>query len=72
MNHPSTERKKMSAEAFAALGAPLLAYIKPVKVDGTFAYAVHAADGRELAVFADRSLAIAAAAQNDLAPVSVH
>ena len=64
--------KTLSPEAFAALGAPELAYVKPVKVDGNYAYAVHAADGRELAVFADRSLAFTTAQQNDLLLVSVH
>ena len=37
--------KSMSPEAFAYLGAPALAYVKEVKVEGEPAYAVHAADG---------------------------
>jgi hypothetical protein len=71
-NTATTALKQLSPEAFAALGAPELAYVKPVKIDGNYAYAVHAADGRELAVFADRSLAFTAAQRNDLVPVSVH
>ena len=41
-------------------------------VDGGIAYAIHAADGAELAVFDNRDLAMVAARQHDLEPVSVH
>lgn len=64
--------RSMSAEAFAALGAPSLTYVKAVDVDGTKAYAMHSADGREIAVFDKRETAIVAARQHELEPVSVH
>jgi hypothetical protein len=68
-----TERiKQMSANELALLGAQDLAYIKRVVVDGTFGYAVHAADGTEIAVLPDRDLAFATVRQHDLEPVSVH
>lgn len=35
-------------------------------------YAVHAADGQQLALVADRRVAFALARQNDYAPVAVH
>lgn len=35
-------------------------------------YAVHRADGEQLALVANRELAFALARQNDLAPVNVH
>ena len=35
-------------------------------------YAVHRADGEQLALVRDRALAFALARQNDLAPVTVH
>ena len=62
----------MTSRAFLALGAMNVAYIKPVTVDGLTAYAIHAADGQELAIFSARDVAFVAARQNDLEPVSVH
>lgn len=62
----------MSDHDLAALGLQQVAYIKPVKVQGASVYAVHAADGTEIAVMADREVAMAAVRQNDLDPVSVH
>ena len=41
---------RFTARDFEALGLEQLAYVKPVKVDGRTACAVHAADGTELAV----------------------
>ncbi len=64
--------KSMSPEAFATLGAPSLTYVKPVDVDGHTAYAMHSADGREIAVFDKRETALVAARQHELEPVSVH
>jgi hypothetical protein len=62
----------MSDHDLAALGLQEVAYVKPVSVEGNTAYAVHAADGTEIAVMADRDIAFAAIRQNDLRPVSVH
>lgn len=78
----------LSAEAFAALGAPNLVYVRPVKAAEILAatpaarsfeldpeqtlYAVHRADGERLAVLTDRNAAITAALAHELAPVSVH
>ncbi|MFQ5985441.1 MAG: DUF1150 family protein [Alphaproteobacteria bacterium] len=64
--------RHLSAQAFAALGAPYLAYINRVEAGGTVSYAIHAADGTVLAVVPDREVAFAAARQNGLEPVSVH
>ncbi len=63
---------RFTARDFEALGLEQLAYVKPVKVDGRTAYAVHAADGTEIAVMSDREVARAAIRQHDLEPVSVH
>lgn len=62
----------MSDHDLAALGLQEVAYVKPVRVEGNTAYAVHAADGTEMAVLADRDIAFAAIRQHDLRPVSVH
>ncbi len=67
-----SELKSMSPEAFAYLGAPALAYVKEVEVEGEPAFAVHAADGTAIAIFDNRDYAFAAAKQNDLDAVSVH
>jgi hypothetical protein len=49
-----------------------IAYVKPVVVDGNAGYAIHAADGTQMAVIADRDIAFAVVRQNELEPVSVH
>ncbi|MSO64213.1 MAG: DUF1150 family protein [Alphaproteobacteria bacterium] len=72
MTNELSQLRGLTPEAFAALGAPGLAYVKPVKIDGNFAFAVHGADGRELAVFQDRETAIVVALQHEMQPVSVH
>ena len=64
--------RPLSVDEFAALGTGDIAYVKPVEVEGRTAYALHAADGHELALMADREVAFAAVRQHDLEPVSVH
>jgi hypothetical protein len=62
----------MSARELALFGMQDFAYIKQVIVDGTPAYAIHAANGTQIAVLADRDVAFATVRQHDLEPVSVH
>jgi hypothetical protein len=66
------QMRHMSANDLAMLGMQDLAYVKPVVVDGTAGYAIHAADGTQMAVIADRAIAFAVVRQNELEPVSVH
>jgi len=66
------QMRHMSANDLALLGMQDLAYVKPVVVDGTAGYAIHAADGTQMAVIADRAIAFAVVRQNELEPVSVH
>jgi hypothetical protein len=69
----SIERiKYMLASELALLGVQDLAYIKRVVIDGATGYAVHAADGTEIAVLPDRDVAFATVRQHDLEPLSVH
>ncbi|MDA1132157.1 MAG: DUF1150 family protein [Proteobacteria bacterium] len=49
-----------------------LAYVKAVDFEGVAAYAIHAADGTQLAIVASRDLAFATVRQHDMNPVSVH
>lgn len=64
--------KSISPKDFAMMGVHDVAYVKSVEIEGRAAYAVHGADGTQMAVFNDRDVAFAAIVQNDLEPLSVH
>ena len=64
--------RHLSPADFAALGVQDMAYVKQTQVDGSAAYAVHAADGTPLTVMNSRDEAFAVCVQNDLEPVSAH
>jgi len=62
-----------SEQELAAWGVNDVAYVKAVtKDDGGHGYAIHAADGTQMAVMADRDVAFAAVRQHDMEPLSVH
>ncbi len=61
-----------SPAALASFGAPNLAYIKAVEMDGETGFGIYSAEGRLLAVTVDRDAAFLTARHNDLEPVSVH
>jgi hypothetical protein len=62
----------MSDHDLAVLGLQFVAYVKPVALQGTKAYSIHAADGTEIAVMDDHDGALAAIRSHDLEPVCVH
>ena len=64
--------RHLSDQQLAMLGVSQIAYIKPVVVDGSQGFAIHAADGTPMAVAGDREVAIAAILQHEMQPVSVH
>ena len=64
--------RELSARELGLLGMEDVAYIKRVVVDDAPAFAVHAADGTQIAMLPDRDLAFAVVRQHDLEPVSVH
>lgn len=64
--------RHISPEAFAMLGAPSLAYIRPIAVQGGTGWGIYAANGQQMGVVDDRDTAFAAARQHDLSPVDVH
>ncbi|HZK88599.1 MAG TPA: DUF1150 family protein [Stellaceae bacterium] len=66
------EMRQMTPNDLAMLGMQDIAYVKPVVVDGNAGYAIHAADGTQMALIADRAIAFAVVRQNELEPVSVH
>ena len=64
--------RKLTQDQLAQLGVPHMAYIKPVLMNGTAAFAIHAADGSPMAVATERDLAIAAVVQHEMLPTLVH
>jgi hypothetical protein len=72
MMQTTEQMRQMTANDLAMLGMQDIAYVKPVVVDGNEGYAIHAADGTQLALTRDRDLAFAVVRQNEMEPVSVH
>jgi hypothetical protein len=64
--------KDLSDSELGLLGMEDVAYIKPVVVDGSDVFAVHAANGTQIAVIADRDVAFVVVRQHGMEPVSVH
>jgi hypothetical protein len=64
--------RQISPQEFAALGIQGLAYVKRVVVNDAVAYAIHAADGTEVALLPNRDIALATVRQHELEPLSVH
>lgn len=64
--------RHLSETQLAQLGVSQIAYVRPVVVNGTPAFAIHAADGTPMAVAAERDVAIAAIRQHEMIPASVH
>ncbi|MBM3558094.1 MAG: DUF1150 family protein [Alphaproteobacteria bacterium] len=68
----SFDIRKITPEALAVLGAPDLAYVRPLKVDGQDVFAIFAANGQQIGLSATRDAAMIAIRQNDMEPQSVH
>ena len=64
--------RRLSTRDFKTMGMNQMAYIREVKVDGQLSFAVHAADGTQLAVNDSAELAMASVLNNDMYPVTVH
>jgi hypothetical protein len=64
--------RRLTEEQFAQLGLAKLAYVKPVIIDGTAGFAIHAADGTPMALAPDRDLAMAAIVQHEMVAALVH
>lgn len=67
-----TDIRKISPEALAMLGAPNLAYVRPVNVDGQNLFGIFAANGQQIGLSPDRDGAFVVVRQNDMEPMSVH
>ncbi len=70
--------RQIPPQAFALLGAPTLAYIRPVSVpspegnESDSGWGIFAANGQQIGLTETRDLAFAIARQNDLEPVDAH
>jgi hypothetical protein len=68
----SFDIRHMTTDQLGALGVSHIAYVKPVVVNGTAGFAIHAADGTPMALAGDRATAMAAIVQHEMLPLSVH
>jgi hypothetical protein len=64
--------RRLTVDQLAQLGMAQIAYVKPVVVNGTVGYAIHAANGVPMGLAEDRDVAIAAVLQHEMVPVPVH
>jgi len=64
--------RQMSTREPALFGMQDIAYVKRAIVNDVPGYTAHAADGTQIAAFADRELAFATLRRHDLEPLSVH
>ncbi len=64
--------KQLSQNDWLAFGLNEVAYLKPATVNGQPIFAIHAADGSQLALVATRDIGLAAMHQHDLEPVALH
>ncbi|HYM02157.1 MAG TPA: DUF1150 family protein [Stellaceae bacterium] len=64
--------RQISPREFVMLGMQDIAYIKRMTINDGIAFAIHAADGTQVAILNDRETAFATVRQHELEPVSVH
>lgn len=58
--------RHLTVEQLAGLGVSQIAYVKPVMMNGTRAYAIHAADGTPMAMAETPDVAVAAIHQHQM------
>lgn len=68
----SSYLRSLSPHDFMALGIRQIAYVKPIKLDDTVAFVVHAADGTPLSVHEDADGALLTVRSNELHAVTLH
>ena len=64
--------RHITPKEFALLGMQDVAYIKRIVLEDGSAFAIHAADGTQVALLPEREVALATVRQHDLEPLSVH
>jgi hypothetical protein len=70
--HTRSSQKRFSDRDWLAFGVNEVAYVRPLMVDGATVFAIHGADGSQLAVVPSAEIAWAAMRQHELEPVSLH
>lgn len=68
MNLTTQFLRQLSAKDFAAFGLNDIAYVKRVAGEGAEGFAIHAADGTQLAVVTAEEVAVATVRQHDMEP----
>lgn len=72
-NNVQDQLRQLSVKDFLDMGVDQIAYIKPVLMDSKHAaYAIHAANGRQISTIDSYPSAIALVQKNDMHPVTVH
>lgn len=64
--------KRFTDQDWLAFGLNEVAYVRPVKMEGQQVFAIHGADGAQLAVVPSAEIAWAALRQHELEPVGLH
>jgi len=64
--------RHISAEQLAELGVARIAYVKPVEVNGTQGFAIHAANGTPMALTGGLDVAMALIVQHEMVPALAH
>ena len=64
--------RHLSAIQLAQLGISQIAYVRPLVMDGTAAFAICAADGTQMAIATDRDVAEAAIREHEMVPLALH
>jgi len=64
--------KIMGVRDFASFGVPVVAYVKPLDVDGHKAFGLFSADGIQIETVATEDMAAISAHRRNLLPVVVH
>lgn len=64
--------RKLSAAELSQLGVSQIAYVKPVVLNGARVFAIHAADGTQMAVAQDEFSAMAAIVEHEMFAALVH
>ncbi len=64
--------RQLSAIQLAQLGISQIAYVRPLVMDGTAAFAICAADGTQMAIATDRDVAEAAIREHEMVPLALH
>jgi hypothetical protein len=65
----SSSLKNLTQHDWLTFGLNSIAYLRPAVVNGQSIYAIHAADGSQLALVANRNVGLAAMYEHELEPV---